>query len=149
MDEKIKGAFAKVTTHPDGSRSFYEESKDKTLVVQKNFSSDGKLTFVSSFKFDSGKNPRIGKIESPSGKILIKIRYAYHRDTGRLLHAVYYDMTKKRINSKTGEIQPIQIVVHEYDSDGNALTPKSVALVPKHEFEKIIGAPLGNAGLVR
>ncbi len=147
--DKIQGAYAKVTTHNDGSRSFYEESADGSLVTQKNYSPGGKLNFITSFKFDESKNPRAGKVEDPKGKLLLKIRYAYNRNTGRLAKEAYFDMTKKRVNPKTNKIQPIQIVIHEYDSDGKPLKPKVLPLISKAELADILGVPIGNATLTR
>ena len=148
-EDKIRGAYAKVTTHQDGSRSFYEESEDKTLVTQKNFSPAGKLNFVSTFKFDTGLNPRVGKIEDPNGRMLVKIRYAYERETGRLSKEAFFDMTKNRLNPKTGQPQPIQIVIHRYGSDGRTMQPQVVELIPKEELAKLLNVPLQNATLIR
>ena len=147
--EMIKGAYAKVTTHPDKSRSFYEESKDKTLVVQKNYSAKGRLNFITTFKFDKGRNPRAGKVEDPAGKLLLRIRYAYDRHTGRLAKAAYFDMVQKRTNKKTGKPQPVQVVIYEYDSDGDPKPPQVIDLISKAELRALFGNSLENATLTK
>ena len=126
--EDVEGPNVRVIRHADGSRTRFTRTPDNTVLTKKKFSPNGVMAMVTvygMFKRDHmlAGNPNSCMIYDGKNNLLFWVRYGYRKQDGQLVQEEMFDARAKRIDPKTGEEAPVQVVKYLVDEHGNRSAP--------------------------
>ena len=112
----------RIMRHRDGTNTEYYRSNDeKTLVKKRQGTRGGRNSILTTtvYRMDAKGNPLSCKIFDGKEHLLYKVRYGYHRKTGRLVAEDMFDARVPQINPQTGKEVPVRRMYWFYDGAGN------------------------------
>ncbi len=121
----------------DGSYTEFRRSSDERVIERRTYgdrpggAGDRILRMSVIYRKDVYGKLRSGKVYDGSGQVLYRVRYGYHRQTGKLVAEDMFDARVKRTkpvtDANTGvtkEIEtPVRRLYHRYDAQGRAAAP--------------------------
>lgn len=147
-----KPGDVKMRRNEDGSHSEISTSKDKRTVTRKTYgkalggNGEKKLRMVVFYKKDVQGRLRSGTIHDHNGKMIYRVKYGYHVQTGRLVKEYMYDVQVKRTRVQTGpdgkpvEVEyPVRMLNHRYDAQGREMKAICICLPPGKTAEELFG----------
>ncbi|MEK7948912.1 hypothetical protein [Luteolibacter soli] len=140
---EVQGPYASVKTNKDGSREYFERTRDMTVITKKTVSPEGKAVLKTVYRLDDMGNPKTCDIFDGKGTRLFKSRYGYSRKQGltygKLVEEQMFDARAKRTDPKTGEEIPVRRFIYTYDAQGNRNAPISITTIPGKTADEVFG----------
>jgi hypothetical protein len=113
----------RVMRHRDGTDTAYHRSNDEKTLIKKRISDvkGGRNSILTTtvYRMDERGNPLSCKIFDGKENLLFKVRYGYHRETGRLVAEDMFDARAPKEDPESGEEIPIRRMYWFYDGAGN------------------------------
>ncbi len=143
----------RIMRNDDGSFTEFSKSSDERVIERRNYSDrnggsgDRVLRMSIIYRKDVYGKLRSGRIHDGSGKILYRVVYGYHKDTGQLVAENMFDAQMKRTkiitDPKTGKPTEVEIPVrrlyHRYDAQGRRAKPIVFCMPAGERAEKLFG----------
>ena len=137
----------------DGSFTEFSKSSDERVITRKNYSDSNKangervLRMSIIYRKDIFGKLRSGRIHDGTGKILYRVVYGYHKETGQLVAENMFDARVKRTqvvtDPKTGQPKevemPVRKLFHRYDAQGRRAKPIVFCLPAGKRAEELFG----------
>ena len=134
---QTKNHNVRIMRNDDGSFTEFRKSSDERVIERRNYSdrngggSDRVLRMSIIYRKDVYGKLRSGRIHDGSGKILYRVVYGYHKETGQLVAENMFDArvkrTKVQTDPKTGKAVEVEVPVrrlyHRYDAQGRRAKP--------------------------
>lgn len=144
----------------DGSFTEFSKSSDERVITRKNYSDSNKangervLRMSIIYRKDVFGKLRSGRIHDGTGKILYRVVYGYHKETGRLVAENMFDARVKRTQvvtdpdtGKAKEVEmPVRKLFHRYDAQGRRAKP-IVFTLPAGKLADELFGPNGSSYL--
>lgn len=132
-----KNHNVRIMRNDDGSFTEFRKSSDERVIERRNYSDrnggsgDRVLRMSIIYRKDVYGKLRSGRIHDGSGKILYRVVYGYHKQTGKLVAENMFDARVKRTrvetDPKTGKAVEVEIPVrrlyHRYNAQGQRAKP--------------------------
>lgn len=148
-----KNHNVRIMRNDDGSFTEFRKSSDARVIERRNYSDqnggNGERTLRMSiiYRKDIHGKLRSGRIHDGSGKILYRVVYGYHKNTGLLVAENMFDARVKRTkvvtDPKTGETKeieyPVRRLFHRYDAQGRRAKPMVFCLPAGKRAEEMFG----------
>lgn len=141
----------------DGSYSELSRSGDERTLYRVTYAKDkggkGVKKPIMNIVYRKDKQGRLrsGTLHDGSGRLLYRIKYAYHKLTGQLVQENMYDAQVKRTKVITGsdgkpveQEEPVRMLYHRYDAQGRAMKPIGVTLPAGKMAEELFGKDKGS-----
>lgn len=129
--------LVRVKQNADGTTTELE-MKDAQTIVRRTLTekSNGERIIGSQTIYIKSRDGllRNAKISDGSGKPIFKIRYGYHKVTGKLILEELFDAEGDRRNEK-GQIIPLQRLYYKYDPHGNRSKPYAITTTDNGRVE--------------
>ncbi len=142
----------RMTRNDDGSHSEISTSKDNLTIHRRTYSKatggngEKTLSMTVIYRKDKQHKLRQGMIYDGAGNPLYKVKYGYHRTTGRLVKEHMFDLRVKRTRVQTGpdgkprEVEiPVRMLDHRYDAQGREMKPICICLPAGQTAEELFG----------
>jgi hypothetical protein len=143
----------RIMRNEDGSYTKFSKSADGRVIWRRNYkeSSNGNgervLRMSIIYRKDVHGKLRSGRIHDGTGKILYRVVYGYHKETGQLVAENMYDARVKRTkivtDPKTGKTKEVEIPVrrlyHRYDAQGRPAKPIVFCMPAGKRAEELFG----------
>ena len=127
----------RIMRNDDGSFTEFSKSSDERVIYRRNYSDrnggsgDRVLRMSIIYRKDVYGKLRSGRIHDGSGKILYRVVYGYHKQTGQLVAENMFDARVKRTRVETDpttgkpvEVEiPVRRLYHRYDAQGRRAKP--------------------------
>ena len=147
----------RVMRNEDGSITEFRRSSDERVLERRTYGErpggNGERVLRMSVIYRKDLNGRLrsGKVYDGAGKILYRVIYGYHRETGRLVAEQMFDAQVKRTRTITGEDGspsmveiPVRRLHYRYDAQGRPAKPIVFCLPPGKRAEKLFGKDKGS-----
>ncbi len=148
-----KNHNVRIMRNEDGSFTEFSKSSDERVITRKNYSDSNKangervLRMSIIYRKDVYGKLRSGRIHDGTGKILYRVVYGYHKDTGRLVAENMFDARVKRTEVVTDPItgkpkaveMPVRKLFHRYDAQGRRAKPIVFCLPAGKRAEELFG----------
>ena len=132
--------LVRVKENADGTTTELEQ-KDAQTIVRRTLTekANGERIIGSQTIYIKARDGllRNAKISDGSGKPLFKIRYGYHKVTGKLIMEELFDAEGDRRNAQ-GAIIPLQRLYYKYDAHGNRSKPYAITTTDKGRVENFV-----------
>lgn len=152
-DRHSKSHNVRIMRNQDGSFTKFTKSSDERIIERRNYTDrqggngDRILRMSIIYRKDVHGRLRSGRIHDGTGKVLYRVVYGYHKDTGRLVQENMYDAREKRTvvvtDPKTGEVKevetPVRTLHHRYDAQGRRAKPVVFCLPEGKLAEDLFG----------
>jgi len=140
---EVQGPYASVKTNKDGSREFFERTRDMTVITKRTVSAEGKPVLKTVYRLSPKGNPLTCDIFDGKGTRLFKSRYGYDPKKGltfgKLVEEQMFDARVKRIDPKSGQEIPVRRFIYTYDAQGNRNAPISITTIPGKTADEVFG----------
>jgi len=147
----------RIMKNEDGSYTEFRRSSDERVIERRTYgdrpggAGDRILRMSVIYRKDVYGKLRSGKVYDGSGQVLYRVRYGYHRQTGKLVAEDMFDARVKRTkpvtDANTGvtkEIEtPVRRLYHRYDAQGRAAAPIVFCAPAGKTAEKLFGKNKG------
>jgi len=143
----------RIMRNNDGSYTEFSKSSDERIIERRNYSASNggsgervlRMSII--YRKDVFGKLRSGKIYDGTGKVLYRVVYGYHKQTGRLVAENMYDARVKRTQivtdpqtGKTKEIEtPVRKLYHRYDAQGRPAKPIVFCMPAGKRAEELFG----------
>ncbi|MCW1885753.1 hypothetical protein OKA04_13515 [Luteolibacter flavescens] len=139
---EVQGPYASVKTNKDGSREFFERTRDMTVITKKTVSPEGRPVLKTVYRLSPEGNPLTCDIFDGKGVRLFKSRYGYDPKPGltygKLIEEQMFDARVKRTGPAGKEI-PVRRFIYTYDALGNRNAPIAITLRPGKYADEVFG----------
>jgi hypothetical protein len=148
----------RIMRNQDGSFTEFKKSSDERIIERRNYSAQNggsgervlRMSII--YRKDVYGKMRSGRIHDGSGKILYRVVYGYHKETGKLVAENMFDARVKRTEivtdpstGKTKEVEkPVRKLYHRYDAQGRRAKPIVICLPPGKRAEELFGPDKGS-----
>lgn len=148
----------RIMRNQDGSFTEFKKSSDERVIERRNYSAQNggngervlRMSII--YRKDIYGKMRSGRIHDGSGKILYRVVYGYHKETGKLVAENMFDARVKRTEiitdpttGKTTEVEkPVRKLFHRYDAQGRRAKPIVICLPPGKRAEELFGKDKGS-----
>ena len=140
---EVQGPYASVKTNKDGSREFFERTRDMTVITKKTVSPEGQPVLKTVYRLSPQGNPLNCDIFDGKGKRLFKSRYGYDPKPGltygKLIEEQMFDARVKRLHPQSGKEMPVRRFIYTYDAQGNRNAPISITTLPGKTADEVFG----------
>ena len=140
---EVQGPYASVKTNKDGSREFFQRTRDMTVITKTTVSPEGRPVLKTVYRLSPQGNPLTCDIFDGKGARLFKSRYGYSRKQGlsygKLVEEQMFDARVKRTDPKSGEEIPVRRFIYTYDAQGNRNAPISITTIPGKTADEVFG----------
>lgn len=140
---EVQGPYASVKTNKDGSREYFERTRDMTVITKKTVNPEGQPVLKTVYRLSTEGNPKTCDIFDGKGTKLFKSRYGYSKKQGltygKLVEEQMFDARVKRTDPKTGEEIPVRRFIYTYDAQGNQQAPISITTIPGKTADEVFG----------
>jgi hypothetical protein len=140
---EVQGPYASVKTNKDGSREFFERTRDMTVITKKTVSPEGQPLLKTIYRLSQQGNPLTCDIYDGKGVRLFKSRYGYDPKPGltygKLIEEQMFDARVKRTDPQSGKEMPVRRFIYTYDAQGNRNAPISITTIPGKTAEEVFG----------
>lgn len=148
-----KNHNVRIMRNQDGSFTKFTKSSDERIIERRNYSErkggngDRVLRMSIIYRKDVYGRLRSGRIHDGTGKVLYRVVYGYHKDTGQLVQENMYDARVKRTKVVTdpqsgqeSEVEtPVRTLHHRYDAQGRRAKPIVICLPAGKLAEELFG----------
>ena len=135
------GSFSEIARSPD-KLTLYR----KTYAERKNGAGDRVLKMLMVYRKDLQGRLRTGTVHDGAGTLLYRVKYGYHRKTGKLVREDMFDARQKRVkvingpdNKPTEVEEAVRQLHHRYDAQGRAAKPICICLPAGELAEELFG----------
>jgi hypothetical protein len=139
----VQGPYASVKTNKDGSREFFERTRDMRVITKTTRSPEGRDVLKTVYRISAQGNPLTCDISDGKGKRLFKSRYGYDPRPGltfgKLIEEQMFDARVKRVDPQTGKEIPVRRFIYTYDAQGNRNAPISITTIPGKTADEVFG----------
>lgn len=148
----------RIMRNQDGSFTEFKKSSDERVIERRNYSAQNggngervlRMSII--YRKDVHGKMRSGRIHDGSGKILYRVVYGYHKETGKLVAENMFDARVKRteiitdpVTGKTTEVEkPVRKLYHRYDAQGRRAKPIVICLPPGKTADELFGKDKGS-----
>lgn len=140
---EVHGPYASVKTNKDGSREYFERTRDMTVITKKTVSPEGRPVLKTVYRLSKQGNPLTCDIFDGKGVRLFKSRYGYDPKPGltygKLVEEQMFDARVKRTDPKNGQEMPVRRFIYTYDAQGNRNAPISITTIPGKTADEVFG----------
>jgi hypothetical protein len=140
---EVQGPYASVKTNKDGSREFFERTRDMTVITKKTVSPEGRPVLKTVYRLSKKGNPLTCDIFDGKGTRLFKSRYGYDPKPGltygKLVEEQMFDARVKRVHPQSGKEIPVRRFIYTYDAQGNRNAPISITTIPGKTADEVFG----------
>jgi hypothetical protein len=140
---EVQGPYASVKTNKDGSREFFERTRDMTVITKTTKNPEGRIVLKTVYRLSSQGNPLTCDILDGKGIRLFKSRYGYDPKPGltygKLIEEQMFDARVKRLHPQTGKEMPVRRFIYTYDAQGNRNAPISITTLPGKTADEVFG----------
>ena len=148
----------RIMRNQDGSFTEFKKSSDERVIERRNYSAQNggsgervlRMSII--YRKDVYGKMRSGRVHDGSGKILYRVVYGYHKETGRLVAENMFDARVKRTEivtdpstGKTKEVEkPVRKLYHRYDAQGRRAKPIVICLPAGKTADELFGKNKGS-----
>lgn len=140
---EVQGPYASVKTNKDGSREYFERTRDMTVITKKTVSAEGQPVLKTVYRLSKQGNPLTCDIFDGKGNRLFKSRYGYDPKPGltfgKLIEEQMFDARVKRLHPQSGKEIPVRRFIYTYDAQGNRNAPISITTIPGKTADEVFG----------
>ncbi|MCW1924332.1 hypothetical protein OKA05_17330 [Luteolibacter arcticus] len=140
---EVQGPYASVKTNKDGSREYFERTRDMTVITKRTVSAEGRDVLKTVYRLSKLGNPLTCDIFDGKGKRLFKSRYGYDPKPGltygKLIEEQMFDAIMKRTDPRSGKEIPVRRFIYTYDAQGNRNAPISITTIPGKTADEVFG----------
>ena len=140
---EVQGPYASVKTNKDGSREYFERTRDMTVITKKTVSAEGQPVLKTVYRLSQQGNPLTCDIFDGKGTRLFKSRYGYDPKPGltygKLIEEQMFDARVKRLHPQSGKEMPVRRFIYTYDAQGNRNAPISITTLPGKTADEVFG----------